>query len=697
MVYNDPGEWERQRDAVEAEWPEYRDSTLSLSRPGYQGDEKMSPSCWKQRFLDEDVEQLQQHKQHHVHLPTDPHGERQPLAHCRDLRDPKKCKSGFPRTKWTTEMPLLICKGIAECMEMPVKGKKSMLGLIWGPVNDPNLNGTHPALLASLRCNSDVQVPYRFPITDVTHNSLHCPAPNTCIHHGAQIKDVAREAQRTQTAQAGYACDYQNKRLPIAVHEIKEWQKAQKQMSVELQHKPAGYVGARASKRFITDCYARGVCRGAVECTNLVTQHHQHDSVKAETVRTAQVTEMALSFGLRMLEATVNKDPLPSEPRRLHTDNRVIGKKKTISGPFWTLYGGRGGDGRVFMLSAYEFARHYQFKLASFPQHDREECKESSNTYHAELTNVGKQKIRKKMKHDMQPCVDYRIIEDGGMNWAPLGHGDLVQPYRHDWVIVPRKRPYVPVIFGAQGAKTDEEQAMRVLLLFCPWTNNPDDGTRAVPYIGNIRQPHMTCWRQALRHWLWRSGLPTETVKRYILNFCFVYCLPRELQPSAELHGNSDDEGIEDECIHFEDDDLLEAMHTHVRGGRTAEEDGKDERDATILHTMTKEMFELSKDVWMDGDLEIDDAVHAQYNPFPAIPTDDKAIAAARLSRTAGSAGAAASTASLPTVSVKKTKLSTGGLHGWLNSDKVVTITNRKQYELTERVVQRVMDEYNLE
>eukprot|EP00971_Amphidinium_carterae_P129435 2563678-Amphidinium_carterae.3 len=45
MVCNDPGEWERQRDAVEAEWPEYRKSTLSLSRPDYQGDGKMSQSC----------------------------------------------------------------------------------------------------------------------------------------------------------------------------------------------------------------------------------------------------------------------------------------------------------------------------------------------------------------------------------------------------------------------------------------------------------------------------------------------------------------------------------------------------------------------------------------------------------------------------------------------------------------------------
>eukprot|EP00971_Amphidinium_carterae_P129434 2563678-Amphidinium_carterae.2 len=491
-----------------------------------------------------------------------------------------------------------------------------------------------------------------------------------------------------------------NKRLPIAVHEIKEWQKAQKQMSVELQDKPAGYVGARAAKRFITDCYARGVCRGAVECTNLVTQHQQHDPVKAETVRTAAVAEMALGYGLKLLEAAVNKDPLPQEPRRLQSDNRVFGKKRTISGPFWTLYGSRGRDPRVFRLSAYEFARHYHFKLASYPQHVAEAYKD---TYHAELTSAGKQKVRHKMKHDLQPALDYHIKEEGGVDWGPLGHGDLAQPYRHDWIIVPRKRPHVPVIYGAQGAKTDEEQAMRVLLLFRPWTNSQDERTTTVPYIGNIRLPHMKSWRQALRHWLWSSGLPTETesVKRYILNFCFVYCLPRELQSSTDLHCNSDDEEIQDEVIQFEDDDILEAMHTHVRGSRTTDVDGKEHQDATLLHTMTKEMFELSKDVWMDGDLEIDDAVSEQYNQVvktQAVDNTEHLITAARVSRAKGAAGSAASAtgASSSTVTVKKTRLSIAGLRGWLHSDKVVTSTNRKQAEFVERVSKRVLREYNL-
>ena len=39
---------------------------------------------------------------------------------------------------------------------------------------------------------------------------------------------LVKEAQTNQAAQAGDARDYQNKRLPIAEHEVKEWMKGQK-------------------------------------------------------------------------------------------------------------------------------------------------------------------------------------------------------------------------------------------------------------------------------------------------------------------------------------------------------------------------------------------------------------------------------------------------------------------------------------
>ena len=337
-IYNKPLDWQEEKDEVEAEWPEYKNSHLMVSRPAYQWDDTMAPDAWKAAYLAEDVESLQKHKQHHVHLPG-PDGERQPLNHCRDAKDPTKCKSGFPRDGWLTDELLLICPGIAEDMDMPRKGKRTMIGLPWGPCNDASLNANHPALLAGLRCNGDVQIPYRFPITPDTHSSTFCSLD---CDQKMPVWQLTKDAQINQSAQAGYAADYQNKRLPIAVHEVKEWMKAQGKLIEELEDQKPGYLGARLAKRMITDCYARGVCRGTVECTNLLLFAGHQDPTKAESIKTAPVTDIALAYALRLLEATSNMQPWPAEPRRQQIDGRSRNRPKAIDCPFWTAYGGRG-------------------------------------------------------------------------------------------------------------------------------------------------------------------------------------------------------------------------------------------------------------------------------------------------------------------------------------------------------------------
>ena len=339
MSYCDQAAWEKEKDEIEAGWPEYKGSNHMTSRPAYQTDAAMDPESWLAQYLAEDVEALQKLKQNHVHLPSGPNGERMPLRHCQDTKNPAKCKSGFPRTSWLTDKPFVICPGVAERRDMPHKGKKSMVGLCWGPCNDPNLNGTHPAFLAAQRCNSDVQLPYRFPITPATHDGSQCP--DAC-HNTMPIQALIREAQINQAAQVGYTTDYQNKRLSVATNECKEWAKAQKNLAEELADKPPGYVGARLSKRVITDCHARGVCRGAVECTNLLLHAEHQDPTRAESVKTAPVTEMALGYGLKLLAKTAAREPWPLEPRRQQTDARSYNRKKLTDCPFWTLYGGRG-------------------------------------------------------------------------------------------------------------------------------------------------------------------------------------------------------------------------------------------------------------------------------------------------------------------------------------------------------------------
>ncbi len=547
-VYCDPAAWQQKRHSIEAQWPEYRHSTLILSRPGYQSNAILQPEQWRKEFLQLDVEAVQQHKQHHVHLPKAPDGPRLPLAHCRDPKDPTKCKAGFPRPEeQMTDTTVLVCEGLAKQMGLPVKGKRSMLGALWGPVNDPDLNGTHPALLAALRCNSDVQVPYRFPILPELHENGRCQAG--CAT-STEVRDVVKQAQQTQAAQAGYSCDYSNKRAAIAVQEAKEWEKAQAELAKDLEGKPTGYAMSRHTKRLATDCFARGVCRASVECINLVDHAQSMDPTRAESIKTAQVTEISLAYGLSLLDAATarEREPLPPESRRIQPDSRFRGmhaSNKTTGCPAWTLYGERGRDRRVHQLSAFEFARHYQYKAASQPWTVAQQEQEPEK-YHVSWTEAGKAKLAKGIaRTKLAPAIDYHIKERGGVDWLPLGHGERAQPYRHDWIIAIRKRPHVPVIYGAQGCRTEEEQAKKVMLLFCPWTTHAADATEAVPFVGDLRSGCST-WREALQRWFVEKGFATQTLRRYVLNFCFAYCLPRELQSNGDLEPNSDNEGIED-------------------------------------------------------------------------------------------------------------------------------------------------------
>ena len=157
-------------------------------------------------------------KQYHVHT-LNSKGERVPLTHCRRSDNPKLCKGDFPRTMWLIDKAVLLCQGLMKRMHMPCGGRRNRLGSFQGPQNDENLNGSHPALLAGLQCNSDVQLPYRFVIDETTHDNTECSEQCWKL---ANVKDLTEIIQTCQDAQTGYTCDYQNKRNPIAVHESRE-------------------------------------------------------------------------------------------------------------------------------------------------------------------------------------------------------------------------------------------------------------------------------------------------------------------------------------------------------------------------------------------------------------------------------------------------------------------------------------------
>ena len=40
-----------------------------------------------------------------------------------------------------------------------------------------------------------------------------------------------------------------------------------------------------------------------------------------------------------------------------------------------------------------------------------------------------------------------------------------------------RIRPHVPVLYAAQGSQTEDEQAMKLLVLFFPWVNTREEAS----------------------------------------------------------------------------------------------------------------------------------------------------------------------------------------------------------------------------
>ena len=166
---------------------------------------------------------------------------------------------------------------------MACTGRKSKLGGLHGPQDHEAINGTSGGMLAAHRFNSDVQLPYRFPISQETHRCTD----ESCIDD-ANEGSIIQAAQACQDAQAGYACDYCNKRQPMAFNEVKECCKGHADLTDKTRGESISYIGKRHATRLMSDAYGKGIVRGHIETTNLRANAKANDVTAAETFRTSQ-------------------------------------------------------------------------------------------------------------------------------------------------------------------------------------------------------------------------------------------------------------------------------------------------------------------------------------------------------------------------------------------------------------------------
>ena len=231
-------------NTFESQWPEYETATNLFGCPSYLRDVPYDPTsvvsdegmremqeegkAWLGKHLREDVEELQMMKQHHVHVRNPETNKRDLLPASRSKENPNLCKGNFPMNKWLVDDTVVLCARLLRDMGLHVRGRRCQLGSLHGPMLHESINATHSAMLAGQRCNSDVQLPNRFPIIPQTHR---CDSP-ACLQYSEKM--MVEATQIAQDAQAGYACDYCSKRQPMAFNECKEACKGHRKLAEKI-------------------------------------------------------------------------------------------------------------------------------------------------------------------------------------------------------------------------------------------------------------------------------------------------------------------------------------------------------------------------------------------------------------------------------------------------------------------------------
>ena len=90
---------------------------------------------WLDAYLHKDVEQLQQMKQHRVHLLNVDTQVREPLAACRRKDNPTLCKADSPRMKWLVTKAVILCANLLRQIEQKTSGRRCMLCGIYPHTN----------------------------------------------------------------------------------------------------------------------------------------------------------------------------------------------------------------------------------------------------------------------------------------------------------------------------------------------------------------------------------------------------------------------------------------------------------------------------------------------------------------------------------------------------------------------------------
>ena len=693
QVYADEKLAESRLPLRENDWPQYEKSRLLVSRPAYlsQRDNQDDPAHsvaqgqeWLLNYVTH-VQELQEHKQHHVHPPNDK-GERVPLTHCKRKDNPTLCKSEFPRTLWLIDQAVVLCKGLLQKMGMACSGRRSKLGSMHGPMNNEWLNGTSPAMLAVQQFNSDIQLPYRFPVTPETHSELCC---EECCQ-SVDENTIVQAAQFAQDAAAGYACDYCSKRQPMAFNEVRECCKGHQTLNQKLQADRINYIGKRHASRFMSDAYGKGIVRGQAENTNLRANSKAHDVLHAEFFGTSMTESFLGREYLKIVESLNDQKVAGQTAVFAEVDARNPKRRKVTIRDVAMLYGQRPKHPDLWTLSPYEFTMYWEPVLATYPL-SIEEADQSES--HVDMKPSGLLKLRKQ-ENDLIPGTDY-TVKGGGTNWLPFPDVPSTKHFRHTWVLIRRQRPRTPTFFGSPVPRHSPGEQQRaaciVMSYFHPWTLRKGDADQHVSYAGELRKSGES-WQDALQLWL-DGSVVCQEAKRHVGNFLVVH----RVRPGDEdSDGGNSDDIASDEELEVSRSCLEEALATRIGGRERQAEEAEDDVDQPTHHQNSASAISLNQDIWSS---QLDN-VAAKVPQFLEPETLQDILKEARSSQRKDKAHTASPLDDERDPTLRKLLAATAkDVQAWLDkkkiqkNDKGKALLNAEQYVAVEKIARRVMQE----
>jgi len=499
-MYPDLAKQEAAAAQVEREWPTYKEDAELGRIPGFLwpsaaaahvGSDGVDASTlaqegrkWLEKY-NEAAQYRMERVQHHIHkLAAD--GSRKPLPACIAPSRPDTCKHEFPKDQRLTSEPLLVCPGIAKERGVRTSGQRNALGAILGRRNSPWLNGTSRALATVFGFNTDVSPNDRLPIMAETHEPS---CSKECVHK-ASVAAVACRAQRSQALTSGYFSGYIVKAQPIGRYELKKCIDKMHILRERICNHGPRDQAVSVARRMVTDLEMKGVLRESQASFNLCANLRPEDTLFQECIRTFRTVSLPGCAFMQRL--SLELDGVGGDlTLRVPPTKRPGLIARGGQAPIVDVYGFRGQDPRVRLLSPYEFMMHWGAEPVLPPS-------QSNGNGHSEWCNDG-QAVYEAHKHDhprmkLTPGKHYCVKDcsaDPNVIAFPASDNAL-STFRNRWVMVRHCRPMVPIFAHSRLPRPSlaaDENARLCSVYLRPWTLNKRDVGEHVPHLLQLAQP----------------------------------------------------------------------------------------------------------------------------------------------------------------------------------------------------------------